>query len=190
MVHLAAHDALNAIQRRSRPYAYNARARPGTSPDAAVAAAAHDVLISQIPLSGVPPACVTAGKAQVEADYAKALGAMADGLAKTQGINLGQAAASAVIALRAHDGSDLPLVDPSFPQGTEPGQWRFTPGSPRVAFAAAWGSVKPFALLEATQFMPKPPLQVGCDGGHVAQCRRYAADVEEVRRLAPLEPGR
>src|SRR5262245_49221658 len=31
MVHLAIHDALNAIQRRSRPYAYNAKVRANTS---------------------------------------------------------------------------------------------------------------------------------------------------------------
>src|SRR5512138_225484 len=62
MTQLAVHDAVNAIQRRSRPYAYNARTRSVTSPEAAVAAAAHDVLVSQIPLAGVPPECVTAGK--------------------------------------------------------------------------------------------------------------------------------
>ena len=45
MAHVAIHDALNAIDRRSRPYAYDARAQRGTSPNAAVAAAAHAVLV-------------------------------------------------------------------------------------------------------------------------------------------------
>src|SRR3954467_2225197 len=31
MTHVASHDALNAIHRRFRPYAYDARARRGTS---------------------------------------------------------------------------------------------------------------------------------------------------------------
>jgi hypothetical protein len=183
MVHLAIHDALNAIQRRSRPYAYNARARSGTSDEAAVAAAAHDVLVSQIPLSGVPPECVAAGQARVEADYAAALRTVADGTAKTQGVNLGQAAAAAIIALRAHDGSDTKLVDPDFPQGTALGQWRFTPGSPPIAFAPGWGKVKTFALRDAQQFQPEPPLPVHCGAQRHDGCRRYAADVEEVRRL-------
>jgi len=186
MVHLAIHDALNAIQRRSRPYAYNAKARPNTSVDAAVAAAAHDVLVSQIPLSGVPPECVAAGLARVEADYAAALRGVAGGTAKTQGINVGQAAAAAIVAVRAHDGSDTPLVVPDFAQGTALGQWRFTPGSPPIAFAPGWGRVKPFALLDAQQFQPEPPLPVRCDMQRHREddgCRHYAADVEEVRRL-------
>ncbi|HEU5294011.1 MAG TPA: vanadium-dependent haloperoxidase [Burkholderiaceae bacterium] len=183
MAHLAAHDALNAIHRKARPYAYSGRASAVASPEAAVAAAVHDVLISQIPLSGVPAECVAAGKARVEADYAKALAEMPDGTAKAQGMAVGQAAAGAIIALRANDGSDRPLVDAQFPQGTEPGQWRFTPGSPPIAFAPDWGRVKPFALREATQFMPGSPLKVSCDSAAQGECLKYATDLEEVRRL-------
>ena len=40
MMHVAIHDALNAIDRRSRPYAFDMQ-EPGASPDAAVAAAAE-----------------------------------------------------------------------------------------------------------------------------------------------------
>ena len=188
MLHLAVHDALNAIQRRSRPYAYDAAAPAGTSPDAAVAAAARDVLVSQLARIGAPfpPHCASAGMARAEADYASALAAIADGPAKAQGIALGQAAAAAVIAQRANDGSDTPLVDPTFPQGTAPGEWRFTPGSPPIAFAAGWGQVRPFALSSATQFLPGPPLAVACERAHADNadgCRKYAADAEEVRRL-------
>ena len=182
MVHLAAHDAVNAIHRRSRPYAYDAAAPAGTSAEAAVAAAARDVLVSQIPLAGVPPECVSAGIARADADYAGALAAIPHGAAKVQGIAVGQAAAAAIIVRRANDGSDTPLVDPAFPQGTAPGEWRFTPGSPPIAFAAGWGRVTPFVLRDAAQFRPGPPLPVGCDG-HLPGCRRYAADLEEVRRL-------
>jgi hypothetical protein len=186
MVHLAAHDAVNAIHRRSRPYAYSDGARAGTSADAAVAAAAHAVLVSQIPLAGVPPECANAGVARAESDYIKALAAIAGGAGKTRGIALGNAAAAAVIARRAHDGSNAPLVDPQFPQGIALGEWRFTPGSPPIAFAAAWGQVTPFALRDAAQFRPEPPLAVGCANRHPQTergCRRYADDLEEVRRL-------
>jgi hypothetical protein len=182
MVHLAAHDAVNAIHRRSHPYAYQAVAEAGTSAESAVAAAAHDVLVSQIPLAFVPPECANAGIARAEADYARALAKIANGPAKDKGIALGKAAAAATIARRANDGSTAPVVDPNFPQGTRPGQWRFTPGSPPIAFASHWGEVKPFALKDAAQFRPGPPLAVSCaDNAH--DCRRYAADLEEVRRL-------
>lgn len=122
MLHLAAHDALNAIERRSRPYAHDATAAPGTSAQAAVAAAARDVLVSQIARIGAPfpPQCISAGIARAEADYATSLAAIADGAAKSQGIALGRAAATAVIARRANDGSDTPLVDPNFAQGRHP----------------------------------------------------------------------
>ena len=59
MMHVAIHDALNAIDRRSRPYAFDLPAKPGASPDAAVAAAARDVLvplIDQLPLELHSPA--------------------------------------------------------------------------------------------------------------------------------------
>src|SRR5262249_54997805 len=48
MVHLAIHDALNAIARRFRPYIAGLRGPKTASPEAAVAAAAHDVLVSVI----------------------------------------------------------------------------------------------------------------------------------------------
>ena len=48
MMHVAIHDALNAIDRRSRPYTFDMQAEPGASPDAAVAAAARDVLVPLI----------------------------------------------------------------------------------------------------------------------------------------------
>jgi hypothetical protein len=188
MLHLAVHDALNAIQRRSRPYAYDAVAPAETSAEAAVAAAAHTVLVSQIALIGAPfPAqCINAGIARAEADYATALAAVADGKAKTQGMALGQAAGAAVIAHRANDGSNTALVDPNFPQGSLPGAWRFTPGSPPIAFASGWGQVKPFVLQSAEQFRPGPPLAVDCAGkplNNASGCRKYAADVAEVKRL-------
>ena len=147
MTHVAIHDALNAIDRRSRPYAFSARVKRRASPEAAVAAAARDVLVpllNQIP-APFPPACGAAGAASVEADYAAALAAIPDGRAKTRGIEVGEAAAAAILALRAADGADTPLVVTDYPQGTNPGEYRFTPGTPFV-FAPGWADVTPFVL--------------------------------------------
>ena len=71
-MHLAIHDALNALDRRSRPYALDARIQGPVSPEAAVAAAARDVLVTligQIP-APFPPACIQAGIASAEDDCA------------------------------------------------------------------------------------------------------------------------
>ena len=172
MVHIAIHDALNAIDRRSRPYAYTAHA-PTASSDAAVAAAARDVLVAaigQIP-PPFPPACLAAGMASAEASYAAALGSIPDGPSKTEGVQVGQAAAAAILALRADDGADTPLIG-TFEPGTAPGDYRFTPGFDFV-FAPGWGNVTPFVLKHAAQFRPDPPYRVSS--------KKYAADFNEIK---------
>ena len=174
MMHIAIHDALNAIDRRSRPYAFDVRVERPTSGDAAVAAAARDVLVPAIMQLPFPPECVQAGIDSVEADYAAALAAVPPGAEKARGIELGQAAAAAIHAVRGFDGSDTPLVDPAYPQGTSPGEYRFTPGFD-FAFAPGWGNVTPFALRRSSQFRADPPFDV--------RGRKYAADFNEVKRL-------
>jgi len=87
---------------------------------------------------------------------------------------VGQAAAAAILAARTADGSDTPLFDTAYPQGTKPGEYRFTPGSD-FAFAPGWAGVTPFVLHAAAQFRPGPPYAVGS--------KRYAADFHEVKRL-------
>ena len=174
MMHIAIHDALNAIDRRSRPYAYDAHAAAGISTDATVASAARDVMVPVIQQIPFPAPCLDAGVASVEADYTAALAAIPDGPAKTQGILLGRAAAAAILTLRAHDGSDTPLQDFDYPQGTEPGEWRFTPGVP-FAFAPGWGNVTPFALTHSAQFRPRPPYDTSS--------KKYAADFNEIKVL-------
>src|SRR5919106_6173994 len=140
MVQVAVHDALNGIDRRSAPYAIDLPATPGASADAAVAAAARDVLVPVLSSLSffLPSDCINAGIASVEADYVAALDAIPDSLAKTQGIALGQGAADAVLTLRASDGFDTPLVDPNYQEGTAPGEYRYTPGTP-FAFAPGLG---------------------------------------------------
>ena len=174
MVHVAIHDALNAIDRRSRPYAYDASAPSSVSIEAAVAAAARDVLVATIGQLPFPEPCVTAGIASAEADYAAALDAIPDGTAKSQGIALGQASAAAILDVRANDGSDTPLLDFGYPQGDSPGEYRFTPGV-TFAFAPGWGSVTPFVLNRASQYRANAPYKV--------TSKKYAADFNEVKAL-------
>ena len=177
MVHVAIHDALNGIDRRSRAYAASLDATPGTSPEAAVAAAARNVLVSVLGSFSffLPADCISAGIASAEADYAAALAAIPNGSAKTRGVALGQAAASAILALRASDGFDTPPVDPAYQEGTAPGEYRYTPGTP-FAFAPHLGEdLDPFVLKDGSQFRPGPPYSL--------TSRKYAADVNEVQRL-------
>jgi hypothetical protein len=176
IAHVAIHDALNAIDRRYRPYAFFGHASRRASPDAAVATAARDVLV---PVLGqirdlFPQGCIDAAIAGVEADYAAALDAVADTPSKRKGVNVGAKAAAAILALRADDGSDTPLQDFAYPQGTEPGEYRFTPGTP-FAFAPGWQDVTPFVLDDSSQFRADPPYDVTESA--------YTADFDEVKRL-------
>jgi hypothetical protein len=176
MTHVAIHDALNAIDRRARPYAYDAHVRRGASPDAAVAAAARDVLVAvlgQLP-APFPQACIDAGVASVESDYVAALDAIPNGPRKERGLAVGHAAAAAVLALRASDGADTTLLDFGFPQGSAPGEWIFTPDRP-FAFAPGWAHVTSFVLSDATQFRPDPP--------DALDSPDYAADLNEIKAL-------
>ncbi|GAA1520225.1 vanadium-dependent haloperoxidase [Kribbella lupini] len=174
MMHIAVHDALNAISARSRPYAFQGRA-PHASPDAAVAAAARTTLVAAL-TDLTPPFTDTAGAvAGVEAAYSAALAAVPDSSAKLDGIALGKKSAYTILAQRADDGaSTAPLIVADFVEGTGPGEYRFTPGTP-FAFAPTWGDVKPFALTSAAQFPVEPPYPLGL--------KRYAADFAEVKRL-------
>jgi hypothetical protein len=178
MMHIAVHDALNAIDRRSRPYAYNVRGPRGASPEAAVAAAANTVLITlidQLPL--VTQLCIDAGVKSVEEDYDDALGSIPDGTAKEQGIVLGEAAAEAILRLRASDGAVGPFLNFECPQDTEPGEYQCTPdvpGGPFIAFEV-WENVTPFVLKNSSQFRPRPPYRV--------TSKKYTADYDEVMSL-------
>jgi PAP2 superfamily protein len=177
MMHVAIHDALNAIDRQSRPYTFDTQAEPGASPDATVAAAARDVLvplIGQLPLELVPQSCIDAGVASVEADYIAALAAIPDDQAKVQGIAVGQGAAAAILALRAADGAVGPFLNFNCPQDTAPGEYQCTPGTPFIAFEV-WEHVTPFVLKDSSQFRPGPPYAVNK--------KKYTADFNEVKSL-------
>src|SRR5712671_3438906 len=150
MMHIAIHDALNAIDRRFQPYAFDKRVEPGASPEAAVAAAARDVmvpLLGQLPreLPFITQACIEASLASVEAAYTAALAALPDAPAKAQGIAAGQAAAAAILARRAADGPVGPFLNSSCPKDTPPGKYQCTPGANFIAFEV-WEKVTPFVL--------------------------------------------
>jgi hypothetical protein len=175
MMHVAVHDALNAIDRRSRPYAFDAEAEAGASPNAAVAAAARDVMISliaQLPLQLHSQACIDAGLASVETAYAAALAAIPDDQVKARGIAVGQAAAAAILDLRANDGAVGPFLNFACPQDTKPGEYQCTPGTPFIVFEV-WENVVPFVLAHKSQYRPGPPYGV--------DKKKYTDDFNEVK---------
>ena len=179
MMHIAIHDALNAIDRRFQPYAFDKRVEPGASPEAAVAAAARDVmvpLLGQLPreLPFITQACIDAAVASVETAYTAAIADLPEGPAKAQGIAAGQAAAAAILARRAEHGAVGPFLNSNCPQESPPGKYQCTPGFRFIAFEV-WGKVTPFVLQDSAQFRPGPPYAVTDKG--------YTADFNEVKSL-------
>jgi hypothetical protein len=180
MMHIAIHDALNAIDRRYQPYAFDKKAAPGTSPDAAVAAAARDVLdkaIGQLPSELVKKDCINAATASVEAAYKAAIDAIPDSPAKKQGIALGQESAAAIITKRANDhASEGPFLNKDCPPPAGAGKYQCTPGLPAYFIAfQKWEAVTPFVLADKTQFRPGPPFAV--------TDANAKADIDEVKKL-------
>ena len=164
MTHAAIHDAVNAIDRRYRPYALASRPDHGASPEAAVATAAYRVLLHEIP----------AQQATLDAEYQAALSSIPDGEAKSRGVVIGEAAAAAIIALRSDDGSTDQVP---YTPGTEPGDWQPTPPGLLPALAPGWGYVMPFALRTGSQFRPARSAYFNLTS------RAYSRDYDEVQSI-------
>jgi hypothetical protein len=166
MVHGAIYDAVNAIDGTHQPYLTRPAATQFDSQDAAVAAAAHDVLAGV--LSPLP--------ASVETEYMTALAAIPSGPAKTGGVSAGQAAAKAMLDARKFDGR---LGSFLFTESTDIGAWRGEPpfGTGTAAVPAnPWlKNVTPFTLRKRTQFSADKPYKL--------TSKRYAREFNEVKAL-------
>ena len=175
MMHIAINDSLNAISHRAQPYVYSASV-PSASPVAAIASAARTTLLSAVNHLPAPfNACASTASAAIEADYATAVAAVPDSMPKDRGIRLGGQAAEAILTQRASDGSDTLLFDTAYPQGTAPGEYRFTSADLPFAFAPGWGDVTPFALTSGAQFRSDDPYPLTSDA--------YTRDFNEVKAL-------
>ncbi|MGL6267745.1 MAG: hypothetical protein ACRC2O_07450, partial [Chitinophagaceae bacterium] len=184
MVNLAMHDALNNIILVSEPYALKNTINKHADPDAAVAQAAHDVILDFYGKLN-PPAFITP---QPVKDYITSLlnttlDKVKNPEAKEKGTALGKSAAKAILENRLNDG----IGEAMFPieEGTTPGAYRFTfpfngPPFNNPPFTGlydfpGWGNVKPFGLQTGNQFRPAPPYDISTDA--------YAEDFNEVKSL-------
>lgn len=168
-VHLAMHDAVQAIEHRYRPYCTDIANASG-SPVAAAARAARDVLVQRFP----------AQTAAIESRYQTFLIAN-DLSADDPGVAAGAEAAAGVVAFRAGDGS-FPSSFPPFIGSDEVGAWRPTPsylsGAPPAfsPMAAPWlAGVRPFSVESPSQFRARRPPSL--------DSREYARDFNEVKAV-------
>jgi len=145
IVQLAVFEAVNAITGEYEPYLNPAtQASPGASVDAAVTIAAHNVMTAYFP----------AATAALDAARDTDLAAIPNSAAKTAGIAVGTAAANAMLALRAADGSSPLLAIIPTPSGA--GDYQLTTGCAAAMFYN-WQNVTPFGIANASDFLLGPP---------------------------------
>src|SRR3984885_14031257 len=150
IVQLAVFEAVNAITGDYRPYLGSIVAPHGASPDAAAIQAAYRVLRTYF----------TGSASTLDTALANSLASIPDGQAKTDGIATGDAAALAMIALRANDGSSPAQF--KIPGPPVPGEWQATPSCPIVNGAAAgiafqWQNITPFGIPRVGEYLLDPP---------------------------------
>ena len=171
MVQGAVYDAVNAITQTHQPYVLDlddVDVQPFASQDAAVATAAHHVLV-QI----VAPARVAA----LDTAYGTTLAAIPEGPMKTDGVEAGEAAAAAMLASRQNDGY-LAAFNPTI--DTDAGDWRPIgwPAAPAFDPDGWVGNLKPFVI--------KSPSQFRSDGPDALASADYAEDYNEVKSLGAI----
>jgi membrane-associated phospholipid phosphatase len=146
ILHAAIYDAVNNIEPKFSPYLVRLSDVPrSASKIAAADQAAHDVLVSLYP----------AFQASLDAELQQDLAQLADDERKAQGIAVGQAVASQLLAARAADGANV--TPPVYVPGTQPGDYQLTPPNLAPADFTQWPKVTPFALAQANEFRPGPP---------------------------------
>jgi hypothetical protein len=173
IVHAAIYDAAVAIEGGYRPYAIALTVPEPTSPEAAIATAAHHTLIGLLPALGLN----TAQQVILNTRYDDYLRTIPDGAAKENGIAIGTQVATAVLALRFNDGRDRnPTLDDLDPLPPGAGVWD-EGTTPAVGLRVP--GIRPLALKAASQFRPDGPTPLESD--------EYARDFRQVAELGRFD---
>jgi len=163
ILHAAIYDAVVSITRDAPAYLFSVNAPSSARADAAAATAGHDTLAALYPK----------WTAVLDQQLASELATIPNGAGKQQGIQVGQAVAARLIAIRANDGS---AAKPSpFVPGNQPGNYRPTPPKFPAPVFTNWSNVTPFVLNNAAQFRPDPPPAL--------TSQAYAQALNEVKSL-------
>jgi hypothetical protein len=172
IVQLAVFEAVNSITGDYRPYLGSIVAPHGASANAAAIEAAYRVLSTYFPASAPT----------LDAARTNSLASIHDPEAKSKGIATGDAAANAMIALRANDGSSPAQF--KIPGPPVPGEWQATPSCPIVNGIAVgtffqWQNVTPFGIRSPSEFLLDPPPALTSN--------KFAKAYNEVMRVGNLD---
>jgi hypothetical protein len=162
-VGIGVYDSVTAIEGGYRPFMVNVDAPRGASPEAAVVASAHAILVHYLPDQEATI---------LEPAYEQSLGTISDGQAKEDGVATGEYVARVLIRERADDGfrAHYDYVPPDPPI---PGVWIPTGQAPPIGIYMP--HMRPFSLHTPSQFRP--------DGPPSLSSRRWAEDYNEVKDI-------
>jgi hypothetical protein len=161
IVHAAIYDAAVGVAGGYQPYRVTPAVPPGASLDAAVATAAHHVLVELFP----------GQQGDLDAAYQASLAGIPEGQPKTDGVAAGEQVGEGFLGLAAIEGlnATVPYVQPP------PGPGVYEPTASTPPFGTKLPQVVPLALEAASQFRPDGPSPLGS--------RQYAADLGQVKTL-------
>lgn len=162
-VAIAVYDSVMAIEGGYRPFAINVDAPAGASTEAAVAAAAHRILVHYLPAQA---------PGILDPAYTASLATIPDGQAETDGVATGERVADLLIDERADDGFRVPVTYTP-PDPPIPGVWLPTATTPPVG--TYLGLMRPFSLASADQFRPSGPPAL--------DTKEWAREYNEVKQI-------
>lgn len=162
---VAVFDAANSFDRVYQPYFTLVDPAPGASRDAAVAQAAHDVLVALLPsLRTTLDAALAATLAGIPGDAAR------------EGSRVGAAAAQMALESRADDGWSR--TPPAFMLPQLPGYWKPTPPAHAGATFTHYPDVVGFVVANGRRFLMEGPPPLASP--------RYAADFNETKAIGAV----
>jgi hypothetical protein len=156
----AVFDAANSFDRRYHPYTAWVAPAAGASRDAAVAQAAHDVLVALCPTQ----------TAQLDAALATALAGI-PAQAAADGAAVGAYVAKATLERRADDGWSAPFPPLELPN--LPGYWKPSPPANSPATFTNYPNVRGFIVQNGHRFLPEGPPALTSE--------HYATDFNQVK---------
>jgi len=160
LTHVSMFEALNAIDRRYKPYRRELIGDRNTSREAAAASAAHAVLVALFPDQALT----------LDAQLAADLGRIEAGPAKERALILGRKAAADLLELHAEDGKGVDDYRPFTAAGV------YVPTQPVAGYLV--GKFMPWVMTSASQFRPAPPPALTSE--------TWMRDVNEIRDVGAL----
>jgi hypothetical protein len=165
VLHVAMFDAVNAIEKRFKPFHSSLTTTNPASALAAANAAGRVVSVGLFPSQ----------RAEFEKLYNEFKGTEGDAIAMKEGIRVGEIVAREILEWRVADGVSTSVT---YIPRNEPGAWRRTPPYFRPPELPAWKSVRPFAIKSCKEFRPAGPPAL--------TSAAYAEDVNQVKELGGI----